>query len=189
MAAEMSNRGMTGYEDLIRRFTSLRAGVLGYLRVLVRDPHLAEDLFQETCVVVLRKVEEFDRAGDFGAWVRTIALNLARNALRKQKHLRPMPSPNLLEAIERAHAGESANEAEALASRLEHLGHCLDRVEPRQREMLALRYRGGASLREIAARTGRSEGAVQVALTRIRQFLLRCIEQERRGMSHGLGSA
>lgn len=177
-----------GQDDLIRRFTGMRASVLGYLRVLVRDAHLAEDLFQETCLVVLRKVADFDRTGDFGAWVRTIALNLARNALRKERYVHLMPAPHLAETIERAHAGETASEEAETAARLEHLAHCLGRLERRQRELLEMRYRGGATLRGLAQRTGRTEGAVQVALTRVRQFLLRCIEKQRNA-SHGYGPA
>ena len=44
---------MLEHEECLRSLTRERAAILGYLRVLVRDPHLAEDLFQETCVVVL----------------------------------------------------------------------------------------------------------------------------------------
>ncbi len=177
---------MQEHDDLIRRFTGMRASVLGYLRVLVRDAHLAEDLFQETCLVVLRKLGEFDRSADFGAWVRGIALNLARNALRKERYLRLMPSPNLAGAIERTFASVPAREDEETALRLERLGECMGQVEHRQRKLLDLRYRGGATIREIARQTGRTEGAVQVALSRVRQFLLRCLDRK---TSHGYGSA
>jgi len=177
---------MNGADDLIRRFTAMRTSVLGYLRVLVRDAHLAEDLFQETCLVVLRKIDGFDPAGDLGAWVRGIALNLARNALRKERYLHLMPSPNLAEAIERTHAGSPSREDEELALRLKHLDDCMEEVSPRHRRLLELRYRGGASLREIARRTGRTEGAVQVALSRVRQFLLRCLDRK---TTHGYGTA
>ncbi len=180
---------MQEHDDLIRRFTGMRASVLGYLRVLARDAHLAEDLFQETCLVVLRKVGEFDPSGDFGAWVRGIAHNLARNALRKERYLHLMPSPNLAEALERTYAAASAREDEETALRLEHLNGCMERVELRQRKILELRYREKATLREIARKTGRTEGAVQVALSRVRQFLLRCVERQKSLMSHGYGPA
>lgn len=180
---------MQEHDDLIRRFTGMRASVLGYLRVLVRDAHLAEDLFQETCLVVLRKVAEFDPSGDFGAWVRGIALNLARNVLRKERYVHLMPSPNLAEAIERTFASATAAEDEELALRLERLGECMEQVGSRQRKLLELRYQGRATIREIAQRTGRTEGAVQVALSRVRQFLLKCIERHKGRVSHGYGPA
>ncbi len=178
---------MPGHDDLIRAFASIRSSTLGYLRTIVRDPHLAEDLFQETWVVVSGKIDSFDQAGDFGAWVRTIALNLARNALRKGKHLHPMPAPGVLESIEEAHASRSMRDLQESSERLVYLDQCLKKVDRRQRSILEHRYGEGASLRVIATRLGRSPGAIQVALFRMRQFLLRCIEEEqkRATLSHG----
>lgn len=176
---------MSETEELIRKFTQIRAGILGYLRVLVRDPHLAEDLFQETCLIVLRKIDSFDRSGDFSAWVRGIALNLARNALRKERYLHLMPAPELAEAIERTHTAGSLEEMSETATRLDYLDHCMERIDARQRSLLQMRYQKGASLQDIAAKSGRTAGAVQVALSRIRQFLLKCMEQQKAQVSHG----
>jgi RNA polymerase sigma-70 factor (ECF subfamily) len=180
-------RTMTGHDDLIRAFASIRTSTLGYLRTIVRDPHMAEDLFQETWVVVMRKIDSFDPTGDFGAWVRTIALNLARNELRKKKHLRPMPPPAVLESLEQAHASQSMRDLKSSSERLAYLDQCLEKLDARQRSLLDHRYSRGASLLDIASRCGRSPGAVQVALARVRQALLRCIEgeQKRAAVSHG----
>ena len=90
--------------DILRHFARIRAAILGYLRILVRDAHLAEDLFQDTCVVVLQKMGRFDRSKNFEAWVRGIARNLALNALRKGKRVKLMTSPELVQAIDRSHA-------------------------------------------------------------------------------------
>lgn len=153
--------------------------------MIVRDPHLAEDLFQETSLVVLKKLEGFDRSQDFSAWVRGIALNLARNALRKEQYLHLMPSPELASAIERTHERTSSREIGETSGRLEHLNRCMAQMEQRQRTLLELRYRQGATLRRIAEESGRTPGAVQVALSRVRQFLLKCMEQRRGLLSHG----
>ena len=176
---------MAENEELVRRFTSIRASILGYLRILVGDPHLAEDLFQDISVIVLEKASTFDRAKDFGAWVRGIARNLARNALKKQQRLKLMPRPELLEALERAFLSASPEDTSRMTSRLDHLRTCMGRVGKEHRRLLELRYRSGASLKGIARQIGRSDGAVQVMLSRLRSFLLRCIELEERSFSHG----
>lgn len=176
---------MSETDDLIRRFAGIRASTLGYLRVVVRDPHLAEDLFQETSLVVLKKLDEFERSQDFATWVRGIALNLARNALRKEKYLHLMPSPELAAAIERAHGSSSDRETGEMSGRLENLTRCMAQIEPRQKKLLELRYRQGATLRRIAQESGRTPEAVQVALSRVRQFLLKCMEQRKGLLSHG----
>jgi len=173
--------------DLIRRFTANRASLLGYLRVLVRDTHLAEDLFQETCLVVLQKIETFDPTQDFDAWQRGIAANLARSAWRRDRRLRLMPSPELSAALDAAHAPEAGDGTECRenAARLEHLHACLQGMTARQRQLLELRYQIGASLREMALATRRSAGGVQVTLSRLRQALLNCVEQKGRVANHG----
>jgi len=154
MHPKVSERAEVVRDDLIRKFTGMRASVLGYLRVLVRDPHPAEDLYQGTCLIVLKKLQEFDGTGDFGAWVRAIVLNLARNAMRKEKYLRPRTPSRLAAAIERAHAGGGESEAATVSAELDRLERCLERVELRQKELLALQYRRrGADL--IVQRRGR----------------------------------
>lgn len=49
------------------------------------DAHRAEDLFQETFLQVLTKFHSFDTKKTFRPWLFTIAANLARDELRKQK--------------------------------------------------------------------------------------------------------
>jgi RNA polymerase sigma factor (sigma-70 family) len=94
-------------------------------------------------------------------------------------------SPDLLAAIARAHESATLEETVETAAQLEYLTHCLEQLEPRQRKLLELRYRAGESLRGLARETGRTSGAVQVALSRLRHFLLRCVEQRKSAVSHG----
>ncbi|MDI6775219.1 MAG: sigma-70 family RNA polymerase sigma factor [Verrucomicrobiota bacterium] len=175
-------------EQIVRHFAQMRASLLGYLRLLVRDPHMAEDLLQDTWVVVLKKKRFFDENMDFGAWIRGIARNLARNALRK-KQPSYMPLPELAEAIDNAYAAGSKAETEQEAIKLEHLRACIDKLSPGNLSLLRLRFQNAERLREIAERIGRSVGAVQVALSRVRMTLLRCIEEygKHRESQHGLG--
>jgi RNA polymerase sigma-70 factor (ECF subfamily) len=171
-------------EQLLREFTRIRAAVLGYLRSLVRDPHLAEDIFQEIYIVIMRKASEFDpEKGTFKAWIRGIAYNLAQNALRKEKYIHLMPDPELMEAIHTAYENTD-EEADSMSGKLHSLMNCLKQIGKVSRDMLDLRYRSGASLKSIARKMGRSPGAVQVALSRIRSALLECIEREGQEVAH-----
>ncbi len=172
-------------DELIRRFARIRAATLGYVRTLVRDHHLAEDIFQETCLVVLKKLDKYDPACSFDGFVLGIARNLARNAMRTRRNL-AMPSPELVEAIDRAFDDITEEESAETASRLEFLHKCIEKLASPQMKLVELRYRAGASLREIARHTGRSAGAVQVALSRIRRALMGCVEREREGRHHAL---
>lgn len=168
-------------DDLARYFVASRASLLGYLRTIVRDPHRAEDLLQETWVVVMKRLDDFDPSRDFGAWTRGIARNLARNALRSA-HTRKMTylaSEELLDAIDVAFEGATASECEDSEQDVSLLRYCLAKVSVQNRRMLALRYSAGMRIEEIAQKFRRSSGSIQVALYRIRQSLLKCIERRR----------
>jgi RNA polymerase sigma-70 factor, ECF subfamily len=167
-------------DDLSQRFIHIRAMVLGYLRVLVRDSHLAEDLFQDTYLTVMKRLATYDRGQDFDAWVRGIARNLARNALRKRAHIALMPSPELVEAIDACHDEATSEENDIVAGRLSFLRDCMAKLTDRQKKVMDLRYNANRSMKEIADETQSSSGSIQVAVSRVRQLLLDCITQKER---------
>lgn len=168
------NKPVTMHEDLLCRFVADRGELLGYLRALVPGD-LVDDVFQETFLVVMRRVADFDRNRDFPAWVRGIARHVALQVRERHGRLvAPLPD-DVLELIEQAHA-QASDERDDLV----HLRACLEHVGGSQREMLRQRYQQGQSLERLAQETGRTPGAVQVALSRLRAVLLECIERERR---------
>ena len=175
---KMDSEPMSTNEELLQRFLQIRGAIVGYLRVLVRDSFLAEDLFQETYLVVSKKLDTFDRSGNFDAWVRGIARNLAHNAWRKQSRLAPLPSPDLVVAIDSCYDNTPEGENDEFAHCMGFLHACLERLAESQRRMVNLRYGADKSLREVALATGRTAGAVQVALSRIRSFLLDCVQKQ-----------
>ena len=60
-------------ERTIALLLSHRAMLLGYITSIVRDPDLAEDVFQNVAVVVLDKAGAVEADKDFPAWVRGVA--------------------------------------------------------------------------------------------------------------------
>lgn len=168
------NKPVTMHEDLLGRFVEDRGELLGYLRALVPGD-LVDDVFQETFLVVMRRVGDFEPGRDFPAWVRGIARNIARQV--RERHGRtaaPLPD-DVVDLIDQAHV-----QADAEREDRTHLRTCLDRLGGTQREMLRQRYQVGHSLDRLAELVGRSPGAVQVALSRLRAALQECIERERR---------
>ena len=70
-----------------------RTTVFGLLFSLLRDRDLAEDLTQETFVVLLKKVDDIDVSQPILPWLLTTARNLAANAQRRRK-LEQTTGPN-----------------------------------------------------------------------------------------------
>ena len=74
------------FETLVRQF---QGDIYAWTVRIVRDPGIAEDLTVETLWRIYRARHQFRPDGNFGAWARRIATNLALDYLR---HKRPEQS-------------------------------------------------------------------------------------------------
>jgi len=76
-------RDMEAYERLFRHFGPR---IRSYMMKRASDPALAEELMQETMMMVWRKAELFDPArGNASAWIFTVARNVRVDSLRKTR--------------------------------------------------------------------------------------------------------
>ncbi|HUG16785.1 MAG TPA: sigma-70 family RNA polymerase sigma factor [Thermomicrobiales bacterium] len=154
-------------------FSALYAGfharVFRYLRLRAPSDEEAADLTQQVFVQALDALPRYDERGaPFAAWLFRIARNAAIDAQRKRRptvDIGLLPDALLL-------SDEGNPEAEALRQeRLERLRVLLGGLDQGQRELLALRFAGGLTAREIAVVVGRREGAVKRQLSRLIQQL------------------
>ena len=60
-------------DQAMRSLLAQRGQLIGYIGAIVGDPHLAEDVFQEVALVVMRKSPVHEHEAGFSAWVRTVA--------------------------------------------------------------------------------------------------------------------
>jgi RNA polymerase sigma-70 factor, ECF subfamily len=124
---------------------------------------VAEDAVQEA---LARAWEQYERGRDIdrlGAWVTTVALNLARSHFRRRRVERNARS----RLVERA---ETRDEPASSVDR-HAVQQALLRLPRRQREVTVLRYYGGLDVAEIATWLGIAEGTVKAMLFRARQAL------------------
>lgn len=154
-----------------RELLEARGSLFGFILSLVRDFDLAEELFQEVCVRVLERESEFRRGTDFGAWVREFS---RRTVLEEQRHRgRVRLSSGAISAIAQRFQGTEAG----YLARREALRHCVEELDGANRKLIDLHYERGLSLSEMGAQLGRGAGAVQVALSRARTVLSKCIQR------------
>ncbi|MGW5262388.1 RNA polymerase sigma factor [Microbispora sp. NPDC004025] len=145
------NAGGIIIEELYREHWAL---VCGFLLRRTRDPHLAEDLAQETFVKATRALLGW-RGENPAAWLLTIARNVLVDHVRRHRRELDLPHPDEL--------GVPALHIDALAVR-----DVLERLPEDQRRLLTLVYFDGFSLVEVAAMTGRKHTTVKTAVWRAR---------------------
>jgi RNA polymerase sigma-70 factor (ECF subfamily) len=168
---------------VIREFQRDRFRLLAYIRALVGDPGRSEDIFQSVSVVVLQKADEFLPGSDLHSWCRGIARNLILRERRSAHRLRSFGDDRLLDLVDLAFA--ESEESDMVEARRDQMAQCMEQLSPASRELIDLRYVSGLSLRQLSARLHRTEGAVQVALSRLRKLLRECVErrvQQRRAV-------
>lgn len=162
----------TDHDQAIKALMAERAPLLGYIRAIVGDPHLAEDIFQDVVLVVVKKGAPADDAARFPAWIRTVARYEALGALRKRHQQVPFDDA-LLDAFDAQWA--ACEEAEPHRPAVEALRACLERLSPTSRKLVAAKYERSQSGEQIAAEVGRPVNTVYVALTRIHKALADCV--------------
>lgn len=133
--------------------------VYGFLHHRTRSTTLAEDLTSETFFRALRGIGGFRWQGkDFGAWLMTIARNLATDHFKASRTRLERPTEDM-GLHDSATAGP---EPEVLADlTTEVLLRALTELPAQQRDCLVMRFLQGMSTAETAAVLGRSEGAVK----------------------------
>jgi RNA polymerase sigma factor, sigma-70 family len=164
--------GVPGARD--RLLGLLQPLVLRYCRARIGNRESvmgsADDVAQEVCLAVVTALPGYQLKGlSFRAFVYGIAAHKVADTFRAMGRNRCDPVAEVPDAPV-VHGGP---EAQVLArERLDRLSRLLDRLTPRQREVLVLRIAVGLSAEETAAAVGSTPGAVRVtqhrALNRLR---------------------
>jgi RNA polymerase sigma-70 factor (ECF subfamily) len=150
-----------------------RVKLLAYIRAIVRDDHLAEDVFQEVAVLAVRKREEIRDRRHFLAWMRLAARHRAMKLARRQ-HRYLLLDEALLDQLDEQWAEHDMSSGTDL---VEALRYCVERLSPHARNLVKLRYVDGISGLRLAEVVDRRPNAVYVALSRIHRSLGDCIKQ------------
>jgi RNA polymerase sigma-70 factor (ECF subfamily) len=157
--------------EFARCLADNQARLYGYIHSLVPDVHHADDLYQQTALVLWGKFDEFDRSRSFFAWACGVARLEAANFVRSLARQRLFFGHDLSLLLVEAHE-ELADE---LADRREALSRCVEKLSPADRELLTECYADPAGVHAAAARRNRSPHSVYNSLRRIRQALFECV--------------
>jgi RNA polymerase sigma-70 factor (ECF subfamily) len=160
-------------ERFLQLFLAHERRIFGFLLALVPAWSDAEDLLQESSVVMWRKLDEFEPGTDFAAWALSIARYQVLSYRKKQRRERVFFSERTLEML----ADQMAALGRSEDARRDALEHCIARLNTRDRELVRLRYVSGATTQGVADSLGRSVQAVYKALNKIHEQLLMCIRR------------
>jgi RNA polymerase sigma-70 factor, ECF subfamily len=144
-----------------------------YIAALVPNRDQAEEVFQDTCIKVLEKWEDFDPTRPMVPWACGIAQNMVMKFFQRNRRRGFALSHMMIAAVCETQyrlAGETDR-------RLEKLPGCLEKLTPDQRSLLDQSYGQRGSILAIAAARRIEPDTLYKRLERIRRNLFDCIQQ------------
>lgn len=147
--------------------------VRDYIRMMVKDNDVADDILQETFIKAVRVIVEgrYADTGKFLSWILRIAHNQVIDHFRSQKNAKTVSESdagyNMLGTLRFA---ERTVEDAMISSQIEEdVRRLIDRLPAEQREVVMMRYYSGLSFQEIADQT---DVSINTALGRMRYALI-----------------
>ena len=148
--------------------------LFNYILFVVRDPELANDVFQDTFVKVITKLQEgkYTDSGKFSFWLTRIAHNVIMDCYRHQRseQVVELADDNNLSNLKGDDLMDINRENEYVnAQVMNDVRHLMDALPAAQREVVYMRFYQELSFKEIAEMTGVS---INTSLGRMRYALI-----------------
>ena len=165
-------------EALIKRH---QRKIFSYIIIIVKDKHLAEDLFQDTFIKVINTLRagSYNEEGKFLPWVMRIAHNLVIDYFRKSKRMQYVDKQEDYDIFETLNLFEDNVEDKLITNQIHSdVKNLIKYLPEEQKQVLIMRHYLDQSFKEIAEQTNVS---INTALGRMRYALinLRKIAEEK----------
>ena len=163
-------------DEAVRMIWAHRTVLQSVITLILRNPHLVEDAFSDATLAMIKAWGQFDRSRPFKPWAVAIARNTALQKLRDDR--RELITSTALESFaeEVASSGDEPHREACLVA----LERCVDRLPPRHRKLVRCRYYKRHGYDRLAARFGKTVGALQCILFRLHHDLSECVLRELR---------
>lgn len=170
LVVKFVNGDAQAIETLIHRY---KTKVYTYIYLTVRDQQLAEDIFQDTFLKVIKSLTEgrYQENGRFLQWVMRIAHNLVIDYYRHEKQMNTVSSEKYeFDLFNSQKFSDQTIEDEIIDYQItKDIRRLIDELPADQKEIILLRHYGGLSFKEIADQTNVS---INTALGRMRYALI-----------------
>ena len=157
-------------DEIIHRY---KDKVYTYIFLMVKNQELAEDLFQDTFVKVIRslKLGKYQDNGRFLSWVLRIAHNLVIDHFRKESQIKVLTNDDYESDLFNSRKLSDKTIEDTIINRqvTKEVRNLVEKLPPEQKEVIVLRHYIGLSFKEIARFT---DVSINTALGRMRYALI-----------------
>ncbi len=158
--------------EYFQLLTTSQARIYGYILSLVLNSDQANDILQQTNMVLWEKESEFELGTNFIAWAFRIAHFQVLAYRKKQDRDRLVFDDELIGDL--AESKSQFDETFEMRQRL--LQSCIEKLNSRQRDIVQRCYRDGQRLQVIAEETNFNVNVIKQLLFRARTALINCVK-------------
>lgn len=153
-----------------------RPMVVAYLRSLVQNAELAEDLAQETILAAYQNFNRFERNANFGSWLRGIARNKALQSRRAESRRGIIADSEIIAGMESVYTPFDAPSPDGpdWSTRIQRVRNCVQKLSDKLREAMEEVYENNQTLEAAARVLKTSVDALAQRLSRARSLVARC---------------
>jgi RNA polymerase sigma-70 factor (ECF subfamily) len=167
----MGDRSDERTREFMSLWTTGARRIFAFILSLLPRWNDAEDVLQETSILLWERFDEYKPGSDFVAWGCRVAY------LKVLEYRRKKNATCFSDALVGTLHDVAQRESASLSNRASALVDCMKLLTPRDREMISLRYEPRASVRTVAAATQRSVDATYKALNRVHDQLFECVQR------------
>ena len=160
-------------EEFIQLFTTAQRQLYLFILAQVGNTQTAEEILQETNLVIWSKCSQFEIGSNFMAWVRQIAVYEVLKWRQKRSRDKLTFSDDFVQRV----AASFTPPSEQIERRQQALQGCLEKLNAQDRNLIQQRYQPGITGKELARSLGRPPNSVYQSLGRIRKTLLECVQR------------
>lgn len=161
--------------QFLRLFLQNQHRLYAYILTLLPHRADADDVLQEASLTMWDKFDATAPPMEFLAWARKTAYHKVLDFYKKSGRAQARLSQVFVERL----AAVAAERAESLQldARREALAGCVEKLPPKDRELLTRRFADGATTQSTSEQLGRSVDSVYKSLAKVRGVLLQCIQK------------
>ncbi len=160
-------------EEFLALFLAHQNRVYSYILTMVPNRVDADDILQETTMVMWREYCKETEVKNFAAWAIKISQYRIMNYRNSQIRSRMKYSSKLMTML----SDEVAIKYDSYDDRLDSLDNCLNKLGQKDRRLVRMRYEDNCKANEISTKVGMSVHGIYKALSRINNALLHCVRR------------
>lgn len=153
-------------------YNSVQSRLYTYLLTIVHSRNDAEDILQETAILLWEKFDTYQAGTNFGAWALQVARLKALEYQRKHKS-RVLFDMDFYTAV----SNRAEDSLSDIDERSAALRFCLEKISESNLKLLTMRYKKDIPVKKIAQLTGRSANGLYQSFSKIFSVLRDCMDK------------